>query len=507
RISALDKEIATVDAKRLQDPVEAARLVHNSEELIAKLKKDAAKSHDTLQSLQARLGSLQREVSDTGKRIKERDELLARAKGKDPEQMKKAIDECAKEIEAVDRDYAHANMLKHDAEKSFAELEKHTAKCPVCDSLLTKEKRESLMSSRKAVAEESSASMARLFKLRLEKRAMMDKLNSERNDIEVVLKSLEKYSGIEEQHRAALSMSDTVSREQSAAKALYDQANARLSEENENLSRLRIARETSERMRKHMSERDKFSEMLHAKSQELSGITVDDAAVEMLQLRHTRLMSELARQNAIMESSRKARNEKEEQARDTRGELSRASAILEELRAKKASIGDISRFKNALADTQSLLRARLVSSINETMHAIWPELYPYGDYTGAMLAASDSDYELRLRAVRDGEPVWESANAIASGGERSIACMAMRIAFSLVLVPNLRWLILDEPTHNIDSQGLSRFVSVLNEVLPSMVEQVFVITHDEQLKQVPNGRIYVLSRDKSEHEPASVSEL
>ena len=45
---------------------------------------------------------------------------------------------------------------------------------------------------------------------------------------------------------------------------------------------------------------------------------------------------------------------------------------------------------------------------------------------------------------------------MASGGERSIACLAMRIAMAMVIVPNLRWLILDEPTHNIDEQGISK---------------------------------------------------
>ncbi|EQD33274.1 SMC domain protein [mine drainage metagenome] len=81
----------------------------------------------------------------------------------------------------------------------------------------------------------------------------------------------------------------------------------------------------------------------------------------------------------------------------------------------------------------------------------------------------------------------------------------MRIAFSLVLVPNLKWLILDEPTHNIDKEGLAKFVQMFSETLPSIVDQVFIITHDDVLKQVSNAKIYMLSRSKEENGETEVS--
>ncbi|MCL5008390.1 MAG: hypothetical protein M1156_00680, partial [Candidatus Marsarchaeota archaeon] len=174
---------------------------------------------------------------------------------------------------------------------------------------------------------------------------------------------------------------------------------------------------------------------------------------------------------------------------------------------KKLSLDELSKFRNALSETQSALRKRLVSSVNDIMESIWPNLYPYGDYAGIMLSATDDDYVLQLRSLKDGEYVWENVNSTASGGERSIACIVMRIAFSLVLVPNLRWLILDEPTHNIDSNGIAKFVRLLNENLPGIIEQIFIITHDEQLKQVSSGTIYSLSREKEINGTSIVQEL
>jgi DNA repair exonuclease SbcCD ATPase subunit len=85
---------------------------------------------------------------------------------------------------------------------------------------------------------------------------------------------------------------------------------------------------------------------------------------------------------------------------------------------------------------------------------------------------------------------------IASGGERSTACLAMRIAFSLVLAPNIKWLILDEPTHNLDQQAVHKMVDIFGETLPKIIDQVFIITHEDLLKEVNGSNVYVLNRDK-----------
>jgi energy-coupling factor transporter ATP-binding protein EcfA2 len=85
--------------------------------------------------------------------------------------------------------------------------------------------------------------------------------------------------------------------------------------------------------------------------------------------------------------------------------------------------------------------------------------------------------------------------------------MALRIAFAHVLAPNLKWLILDEPTHNIDQQGITKMLRLFNEVLPEMMEQIFVITHDEQLKQISNGKVYSLTRNKDEGKETEAIEI
>ena len=91
---------------------------------------------------------------------------------------------------------------------------------------------------------------------------------------------------------------------------------------------------------------------------------------------------------------------------------------------------------------------------------------------------------------------WVNVEGIVSGGERSIASLALRIAFSLVLAPQLRWLILDEPTHNLDQNAVEDLAETLRERIGEFVDQVFLITHDEKLENAVTGSLYRLEREK-----------
>ena len=165
-------------------------------------------------------------------------------------------------------------------------------------------------------------------------------------------------------------------------------------------------------------------------------------------------------------------------------------------------ISDINTFVRVLRLTQDQLRQEFLSSVNAIMSRVWSELYPYNDFTGVRLAI-DKDYVLQLEEAGG----WISVDGIASGGERSMASLALRIAFSLSFIPNLRWLILDEPTHNLDSNAIRQFVEVLRDRMESFAEQVFLITHDERISEGVEGSLYRLERNKSENEPTRVMKV
>ncbi|HLD57076.1 MAG TPA: hypothetical protein VJA47_02150, partial [archaeon] len=105
----------------------------------------------------------------------------------------------------------------------------------------------------------------------------------------------------------------------------------------------------------------------------------------------------------------------------------------------------------------------------------------------------DGDYILQLKT--GGE--WVPVDGVASGGERNLACLALRVAFSLAFIPNLKWLILDEPTHNLDANAIRNFSEVLRGSIGSFVKQIFLITHEPRIAEDIDGFVYRLERDKA----------
>jgi len=156
-------------------------------------------------------------------------------------------------------------------------------------------------------------------------------------------------------------------------------------------------------------------------------------------------------------------------------------------------IKDLKIFEKALEETQVQLRTEFIEAVNFTMSQIWTNLYPYEDFTSIGLNIEGGDYVLQLK---DRMGRWINADGVASGGERSIAALALRIAFSLVLAPQLKWLVLDEPTHNLDARAIEDLTETLKTRIGNFVDQVFLISHEERLEEAVTGHLYRLEREK-----------
>ncbi|MFH1256027.1 MAG: AAA family ATPase [Candidatus Diapherotrites archaeon] len=153
----------------------------------------------------------------------------------------------------------------------------------------------------------------------------------------------------------------------------------------------------------------------------------------------------------------------------------------------------LSIFVNALKATQAELRESLIGAVNEAMDDIWPRIYPYGDYLSAKIAVDEGEYEVMAKE-RSGK--WVRVEGILSGGERSAVALTLRTAVSLVLAQNLSWLILDEPTHNLDTKTVEGLSEVMRQHLPTLVEQIFIITHDKDMESAATASLYELQREK-----------
>ncbi|VVB98002.1 DNA double-strand break repair Rad50 ATPase [uncultured archaeon] len=198
----------------------------------------------------------------------------------------------------------------------------------------------------------------------------------------------------------------------------------------------------------------------------------------------------------------------EAQLKDAREFLALAGSERSELEAMDNSITkllkleeELSIYKNVLLETQAALRREVIDAINTAMNGIWPMVYPYGDYKGLRMSADEKGYEFQ---IYDGS--WR-ASELASGGERASIALTFRIALATVLTPNMSILVLDEPTHNLDKEAVAVLAHALQYNLPELVEQSFVITHEEGLMGSEFASTYRMARDKEANGATKVEEM
>ncbi len=246
---------------------------------------------------------------------------------------------------------------------------------------------------------------------------------------------------------------------------------------------------------------------LKAKKDEFDKITVSQEQLEKVQSDYNEVYSKVNSIKVEYESDKKYFNSLVSQISDKLEQITRIEETSERTEKRRKMISQLEKFKTAIIETESGLREKLITSVNEVMYNLWPEIYPYTDYQSILLKVYKDDYNLEGIIIRDGKEKTISIDSFASGGERSVASLTLRIALGMVIVPNLKWIILDEPTHNLDSAGINKLISIFSETLPNIVEQIFIITHDENLKSVHFAKIYELERDKSTNNPTQILEL
>lgn len=211
----------------------------------------------------------------------------------------------------------------------------------------------------------------------------------------------------------------------------------------------------------------------------------------------------LAAVKVMRESGEKMLSEKQAREKELAERVAAVQRQAARLKKLEASISSVAKFQNSVSEAQGHLRSELVQAVNEAAGLLWKSIYPYADFQSVKLNAGEQDYSVELLA-NTGE--WVPAEH-ASGGERTCASLSLRIAFATVLTPQLSLLVLDEPTHNLDTNAIAAFCRTLREELPKIVEQTFIITHDEALKEGANAAVYKIERDKDKGDKSTVEKL
>lgn len=446
KVNEVSKEIigikATLDdlAKRSED---AKKGIEQTSETIEKMEAIEKQLNDSKSLLEGIRGAKETVSKNIEKKITQGKETDLKRIGLELRDMHKKAKEIRESSESMKKQFYENETQVKIINENLDRLMAAGAACPTCDSEITEEKRMDLTDKRRKEILQLDNNRAELKKTTDEQTRLLEELETkikekdiEKDRIETIIKEIKELEG-------------------------------RIKElglkEKEQLVKIAELEKVFEGV-EFSKVREELQEKLSAERE----MAVQIAALnDKLRDRDSRL-NELNKRKSLMDNYKK--------------ELEKDGEIM----------SDLDSFVKALKTTQVQLRNEFLKTVNYIMDKIWPDLYPYDDFTGIRMVM-DKDYILQLKETSG----WVNVEGTASGGERSLAILALRIAFSMAFIPNLKWLILDEPTHNMDYNAIQHFSDILRDKIHHFAEQVFLITHEERISDGVTGSLYRLERDKS----------
>jgi DNA repair exonuclease SbcCD ATPase subunit len=484
-----------------------SRLIKDLEQLLKekqkqyqKLQEQASKSKAEVELLRKeKIEKLEKELNEK-LRIKAEFDGFKKTIGEDVEKQineKKAlVEKLVGEIEAT-------RMKIKDLQDVIEQLSSLEGKCPICESKLTEARKKVLIKQKqlqiKALKEslEKASEKKQLSELEIKQLEdaidKLDEMSRELEDFDEIKTELENSRNVfivlkesatkfEEELSALANELENLQNkynEASNEKQKFELLYYQLKEYEDKRNRIGMLMKEREGIVKHIEEMEKSMLGKDLEKQE--------TWLRNLVVKEKEIVTRILGLKQLIE-------EREVRVKDLENVLTTVLKEKEEIKRLDKLIQELKIFEKSLGQTQVELRTEFVEAVNYAMNKLWSTLYPYQDFTGIRLNIEEGDYVLQLQE-RSGKYV--NVEGVASGGERSIACLALRIAFALVLAPQLRIAFLDEPSHNLDSNALVELAITLRERIGEFLDQVLLITHQEELIDAVTGKSYRLERDKT----------
>jgi len=507
-----------VDISSIDDIVEnQSKKIEEMSDFLKNKQADYERMHSELASSKTNIEFLQKEKIeklqmefDEKLKIKEEFEHLRDRTGENViEQINGGHTALQKLIGEMEAARVKISELEEQLEK-IADVE---GVCPLCGTSLSEERKKMILSDKQR---ELDSLKEKIEKARIDKAATeekikqleeaakkLDEMFKEISDLDEIMSDLEKSRHMLAHHTQSIELLskqlDSLKQEMEIVKKEMDSTTS--------------AKQRFEIISGQIKDYEQQKQRIEQLKKEREQITINIAQLES-RLAVTKLeeVEQLLRKLIAEEKEKEMKIVSSDQMIKERGsrleEYGKSLATVEkekkEIERLEKLIKDLKIFIEALKDTQAKLREEFIEAVNYTMNKLWQTLYPYQDFIGIRLAIEEGDYVLQLQ---ERTTAWVNVEGAASGGERSIACLALRIAFALVLAPHLRWLVLDEPTHNLDTKAVEDLAETLRERITDIVDQVFLITHEELLESAITGNLYRLERDKSKDEATKVVQM
>ena len=375
-------------------------------------------------------------------------------------------------------------------------------KCPVCESKISEERRDDLIKEYEDRIKSYTKNLNENEKIIDNKKQLIINLEKSSRDFEIYsekiknLKDIQKKS--EEKERDYRTLIEANSRKKQNFMKIKDEVldiEKTLEKSKEKQQELGSLIEKLIDLTEKEKRQYELSEQLEKINKQTSAYSkkFEEKNVKEIRQNFTEVVSRLSELSTRISGLKEIVAEKENRKKEYQEKIKQIEKQKEEIERLERLIKDLKVFEKALEKTQIQLRENFVDTVNYTMDQIWTDIYPYPDFINARLSIIERDYVLQLQN-RSSE--WIDVDGIVSGGERSMASLVLRIAFSSVLAPQLKWLVLDEPTHNLDSRSVEDLSETLKTRAGDFAEQVFLITHEKILENAVTGQLYRLSRNK-----------
>jgi len=505
KISTLEQNIKGLgrpeyDADKLKSETKNLKSIKSA------LEDEIAEIEKRKESLTREWAGINEQLKRADKDQKEKQKLQDHLKGIKLDEINNQIKHYGEQIQKFSEDIAAWRSKLREAEELIDILGRETSVCPVCGRDLNDELKSH-------IHKKKDVEITNLQKEIVEQAKQLEKIKKEaellterQKDLALAQKRLEDYKDIEKVGKELSIKESNLGKELKKVAELLETNRSELKQKGEKLTEMEKMLDAAILRLNYEEQKEGVGVLLAKKKKEHESIAINEKDIDALEKTFRDESNRFAEVGSKITSSKRYLDSVSKQIDEKTQEYKNYKTLQDRIGTYKACSLSMHKFKEALVGTEIALRTRLVSSINVLLSDLWRGLYPYGDYNGLALDASEDDYALQADIGVGGTSVWVPVDSVASGGERSVACLALRIALSMVLVPNLRWLILDEPTHNIDAAGIDKLIEVFGGSLPNIVEQIFIITHDENLKQIGSAKVYTLDRDKSVSGPTVVAE-
>ncbi|SDQ42867.1 DNA double-strand break repair ATPase Rad50 [Natronobacterium texcoconense] len=288
-----------------------------------------------------------------------------------------------------------------------------------------------------------------------EKRAALGEINAERSDIKDSLETLRRVSEIGDEREELAGEIENRRERRADWQELNDERRDQLSdkrdrkrdlEEEFDEERVETAREDEKNAKEYIEKVDAKLEELEADRDEIQGKIggVEEKLEELERLRD--------RLEALEER------------------CERLESLYDEAETLQTTYGEL----------RSELRQRNVETLERLLNETFELVYQNDSYAAIEL---DGDYRLTVYQ-KDGETLEPEQ---LSGGERALFNLSLRCAIYRLLAEGVEGtapmppLILDEPTVFLDSGHVTQLVSLVESMRDLGVEQIVVVSHDEEL--------------------------